>query len=307
MSAYLELRETGRMGEDGVRLLYSTVRKVGRRFPPPSGGRWDDDKYIEVAHDFLTRPSSPMSALFAWASDDSSLERLLAAAVLNHFRSVSRRSERAKLLRRLNDVLARDARFVEAGKAGSPSRRWALRGLQDNDEYTGDPRPLRRAAWEAQGIAVARWRSSTRTYVSDRESIAAFALAVLAAAGGPVDRELLLDIAADRFDLREPPLTIDIDDVPVEGAVATPSDEATPVAEEVWRQLTERERAALPFLDGTVREAAEALGVGKTTAADVLRRLKALLADTAGMDGAVLRRLQELAMVRTPPNDRSSQ
>ncbi|MDH3208663.1 MAG: hypothetical protein OEO79_18840, partial [Gemmatimonadota bacterium] len=213
----------------------------------------------------------------------------------------------AKLLRRLNTVLGEDPRFVEVGGSGRGPRRWALQGLEEHDEYTGSPEVLRRAAWEAQGVAVARWRSSTRTYVADRESIAVFAHAVLAAASGPLHTDLFLDVAAHRFDLREPPVLIDLDDAPPsEPGTAQELGETALEAEAVWSQLTLQERAALPFLDATVREAAAALGVGKTTAAEVLRRLKALLADTVGYDGAIIARLQELAMARTPPDNRPS-
>jgi len=307
MSAYSELRDTGQLGAEGVRLLYDTVRRVARRFPPAGGGSWDSDKYTEAAHDFLTaRATSPITTLFALASDEESLRRLLATAVLNHFRSVARQSERAKLLRRLNTVLEEDERFVMAGGEDLRPRRWSLEGLEDHEEYTGSPEVLREAAWKAQGVAVTRWRSSTRTYISDRDSIAAFAHAVLTAASGPVTVELLLDIAAHRFDLREPPALIDIDDTPAAAAVAEQPDEAGVEAEAVWSQLADQERAALPFLDGTVREAAQALGVGKTTAAAVLRRLRAVLSDTVGDNGAVAVRLQEFAMTRTPPENRPS-
>lgn len=305
MSAYSELRDTGQLGEEGVRLLYDTVRRVGRRFPPPGGGSWDSDKYLEVAHDFLTsRTNNPIATLFALAADDDSLSRLLSTAVLNYFRSLARQSERAKLLRRINTVLEEDPRFVQAS---ARPLRWALLGQEDLEEYSGIPQVLYRAAWHAQGVTVARWRSATRTYVADRESIAAFAYAVLEAASGPVDLDTLLDVAAHRFDLREPPSLIDIDDVPVDHPEITEHPDGAMVdAEALWSQLTEQERAALPYLDASVREAARGLGLGKTTAAALLRRLKTLLADTAGSDGAVIVRLQELAVARTQPDNRPS-
>lgn len=305
MSAYSELRETGQLGEEGVRLLYDTVRRVGRRFPPPGGGSWDSDKYTEAAHDFLTsRTTNPITSLFAIATDDDSFGRLLTSAVLNFFRSLARQSERAKLLRRINTVLEEDERFV---RASDRPLRWVLRGQEGLEEFSGTPHLLYTAAWQAEGIAVARWRSATRTYVSDRESIAAFAHAVLEAASGPVNLDLLLDVAAHRFDLREPPSLIDIDDVAVSHQeIAYAPDEAMVDAEALWSQLTEQERAALPFLDASVREAARALGLGKTTAANVLRRLKTLLADTVGSDGAVIVRLQELAVARTQLDNRPS-
>jgi hypothetical protein len=234
------------------------------------------------------------------------LKGLLYTAVLNHFRSLARQSERAKLLRRLSTVLDEDPRFVITGEPDSRPRRWALAGLQDRDEYTGSPATLRQAAWEAPDVEVARWRSATRTFIADRDSIAAFAEAVLGAASGPLGTDLLLDVAAHRFDLREPPLLIDIDDTPAVAADAEVPAGVGVAAETVWSQLTEQERAALPFLDGTAREAAQALGIGRTTAAAVLRRLKTLLADMAGDDGGVIVRLQELAMERTPPADRPS-
>ena len=54
MSAYDELSYSGQLGPEGVRLLYETVQRVARRFPPQGGGSWDSDKYTEAAHDFLT-------------------------------------------------------------------------------------------------------------------------------------------------------------------------------------------------------------------------------------------------------------
>lgn len=307
MSAYEELRDTGQLGDTGVRLLYDTVRRVARRFPPSGGGSWTGDGFVEAAHDFLTaREGSPIMALFVLATDDESLRALLYTAVLNHFRSVARQSERAKLRRRLNTVLDRDARFSVAGDPDLLPKRWALRELLDGEEYTGSPAKLRLAAWEAPGVDVARWRSATRTYISDSDSIAAFAEAVLRAASGPLADDLLLDVAAHRFDLREPPMLLDIDDTPAPTAIDEEPNEVGIAAEAVWSQLTDQERAALPFVDGSVREAGEALGVGKTAAAGILGRLRALLANTARSDAGVIVRLQELAMTRTPPPDRPS-
>jgi hypothetical protein len=307
MSAYTELRDTGQLGQEGVRLLYETVQRVARRFPPPQGGSWDSDKHTEAAHDFLTgRAENPITALFLLAVDDESFKSLLYTAVLNHFRSVARQSERGKLLRRINTVLREDPRFVIAGDPSRLPRRWVLGELSNRDEYTGSPAALRKAAWEAPGVEVARWRSATRTYISDRDSIVAFAEAVLRAASGPLGIDLLLEVAAHRFDLNEPPLVIDIDDTPAVAADAEEPDEVGIQAEAVWSQLTEQERLALPYIDGTVREAAQALDMGKTKAAAVLRRLKALLVDTVQDDGGLVLRLQELAMARTRPADRPS-
>ena len=109
MGALEEFRESGKLGPEGVKLLYETVAAVARfgRFPPPYRyASWESDSVAEVAHDFISgeRSLERLAHLYVLATDERSLELLLQEAVRNFLRSQARRTERGRLIRRLQDV-----------------------------------------------------------------------------------------------------------------------------------------------------------------------------------------------------------
>ena len=154
MSAFDELRRTGRFGPDGTKMLYATMRAVGSRrgFPPPEGyDTWDGDAAITAAHEFLVhkRTKARMTDLAVKATDDDSLGRLLAKAVWNYLRDLGRATEVGRLVLRINDVLSSDERFVrsqlragaspEAHRSRPPSHRGTL--PQQQAPSNGSPCP----------------------------------------------------------------------------------------------------------------------------------------------------------------------
>lgn len=308
MSAYHELASTGRLGREGVDMLYKTVAAVARirRFPPPEGYEsWEPDAVLEVAHDFLVdRPGvDRMRQLFLLATDDMSLQRLLHQAVRNHLRSRARATEFGALMRRIRSVLEHDERFAVTSGDGIP--RWTLRATGARDPFTGQIESLIEASWRVHGLRLSRWNSETRRSPhAERDSLARLCEHVLRAAQTTLPVNHLARVVAARLNVGQPPMLVDLDerlakpgDVAGQDSVGTVLvvDEAAHAA---WSQLTERERLLVPLLEESVRAAAGRVGLGKSQAAVAMKRIRSVLADACsdGVElGAVARRLQDIA------------
>lgn len=297
-SAYAELRDTGRLGPAGVALLYRTVRAVARtsNFPPPEGhSRWDDDAVQAAAHEFLSRERGPqrLASLVLTATDDASFGRLLTVAVRNALRDVARRTDRAALMRRLTEVLRDDDRLVQVPAKRPGEGRWALREHLERPLWQGRLSDLVAAAWSVRDVQVIRWRSARRRGpVSDGPSLAAVAVAVLRAADGPVDLPVFAEVFEHRFGLTTAPRLVSLDDEPAPHPALPRSDEiATTVeireqAQQIWEQLSDRERQILAHHDAAVRDLAAVLGLGKSAAAEARHRLIETLRSVLSTDPA---------------------
>jgi hypothetical protein len=112
----------------------------------------------------------------------------------------------------------------------------------------------------------------------------------------------LAQVLAARFALGELSLALPLD--VLEPGTDDPSisqADAVDTAEQVLAQLTERERMVLSVLDEPVRTVARAAGIGKTTAAATVARLKTLLQSVLppGDDGAAVLRVM-IDRIRQP-------
>jgi DNA-directed RNA polymerase specialized sigma24 family protein len=289
VSAYLELQQTGRLGEAGAELLYRVAGAAVRhgRFPPPRGGRWTEEDIEEVAHDFLvTGGSKRLTTLFLRATDDASLERLLFRAVTNHLRDEARRRDHGPLLRALTEAANDASNLLEM--VDTPVGRAFTGSGVSGEAWAGDECVLISAALEVTDVKLLRWRSSSRrSPVAERESLVAVLSAVVEAAGRPVPADVMLRVVAWRFGLHPTPTLVDLDDEPEPAASQPDPAEAASVSEAagaIFDQLSGRERLALLYHDLPVRELADVLGTGKSTAANVLGRVRAHLASALADD-----------------------
>lgn len=211
MSAYDELRETGKLGGEGARMLYRAVRVigVGRGFKPPDGhDAWTADAVKEVAHDFLVHPRTPkrLGWLAAHTSDDASMSRALTRIVHNYLRDVGRSTEVGRLVVRIDAVLGTTNSFARE------DGRWAL--SNGHAAPSGVPqRDLRAAAESVDAVTVPRWSDRTRRSHphADAPSIRRLCSAVLLAAAGSLDTATLALAIAPRLGIGSTPLAETLD------------------------------------------------------------------------------------------------
>ena len=214
-------------------------------------------------------------------------------------------------MRRLRDVLEHDDRFVLVG--GSIPR-WTLAATAVQEQYTGQEEKLIEFGRDVQGIKLVRWKTSSRHGpLADRESLAALCEHVMRSAGTALTVRQMTTVAAVRLNLAEPPAVAQLDDEVFHGSSRVSEDTVGSLvairasAEDIWAQLTDRERTLLPILDMGVREAAERIGIGKTQAAVSIQRLKALLKSIMEEDPedglSKLRELEIIASEERPRTD----
>jgi hypothetical protein len=302
--AWDELRTTGTLGPDGVVLVYDTVDAVRRfdRYPPPAGtNRWTKSAVWEFAHDFLFGEGGPerLTKLVALATDEDSFERVVEAAVRNHFRMQARRTETGAVLRALTHAVERDDEIIVTG-ASAATRTWSLAAHAANQPYSGPDGPLIDAAYRVPDVRRARWSSEStrRPPIAESDSLRRVLRAVLDRAAAPMTPRLMLDVILARFPLA------------VGGEIELPDDLASPaassasqlLASEVWEELTDNERLVAGILDLPVREMAETAGLSRSTAqraaTGAREVLVAFLADVDDQVGVVAALAETSAALR---------
>jgi hypothetical protein len=275
VSALDELRVDGRLGNAGARMLYASVRAVGkgRGFKPPVGhDRWSKDAIAEVAHDFLADSRTPgrLAHLTIHATDDKSMERLLNTMVLNYLRDQGRRTEVGRLVRRINTLLTKDERFLSAHD------RWSLNPGPTTPSTT-PLEELARAADAVEHVTVPRWSDRTaRAHPhADAPSIARLCHTVLEAAEGSLTPADLARAIAARVGLRPTPI-VNLLDVPEPAdhtytTVLEASDDRI-AARALFDTLTEREKRIMATLHLPLRDLFDAIGIKKSQASPVRAR-----------------------------------
>ncbi|WP_434447728.1 hypothetical protein [Lentzea sp. E54] len=295
MSTLNTLLATGTLDNAGAQLLYETIEQVGRshNHPPPAGFRaWNREAAISAAHDFLTghRSTERLVQLAAQAYDDESFARLLQVAVLNYLRDLARTTVVGTQIRRIKDVVA-----AEPGLLAEGDRLRLANGPVE--PFGGDEAVLVRAAMKVD-VTRRRWRPDAKREgpLADRADMVALVRAVLEAAQGSVTFAALARVIARRFDLDVMPVTVPIDALDPPARSDFEQVEIADRVGAVMAQLTERDKAVLPFIDESSRAAASHIGLGHSAVALAQTRLKSLLADLLprGDEGvAMLRALTE--------------
>jgi hypothetical protein len=290
----------GRFTPEAYALVQKTFKAVIRlrRFPAPVGfDRWTSEAVEDTMQDFLADRDGDgrLARMALRAGDDRGFRRLLDTAVKHYLIDRLRKSARAKLWRRLGEVLAADDQFVEVGRA------WTLREVGGEAPWAGREAELDTAAWQVPDVRIVRWRPDAKREgpVAGRDDLVVVCAAIIAAAGAPVPLDVVTRVVARRFNVGDPPLLALVDaadlvdlqayhpaatvgvvaeaELPqeLEGAaqVQRPGPERL-LAAEIWAELTDQERLQLGVLDEGVRAQGVALGLGHSQAAASALRLK---------------------------------
>ncbi|HWH30981.1 MAG TPA: hypothetical protein VNU26_18850 [Mycobacteriales bacterium] len=290
MTAYQELVGEGRPGPQFAALLYRTVRAVAwaRNFPPPEGhSAWDDDAVFETAHDFLDgeRGRKRLVDLALRSTSQDSLAAQLNGAVVNHLRDAARATDMGALVRRIRELLGDDDRFAPA--AGG---RWALSDGPSDPSAAG-PGALAAAAAGETDVDVPAWDSARRRApLADRPSLLRLVARVLRAADGSLTTADVARAVAARLDPTRVPFVTELD---VLERVPDPSTSGRPEAvvariraQEIFAEMSDRERVLLASWDRPLRDLGELLDVRHSQAAVIKQRLAAWLRQSVLEDGA---------------------
>lgn len=268
-----------RIGPAGAVLLYRLVRAVAlsRNFPPPAGSqRWDEAAVIETAHDFLDgeRGRRRVADIAIRSVDEVSFERIMEAAVVNHLREVSRRTDMGKLVLRVTEVLTGEEDFDRV--AGRPAR-WALAGGRVAPSTVPSTRLA--AAVVNTTVTIPAWSSERRdSPLADRDSFVRLLRAILAAADGSLTASDIAQAVATRLDHRRAPLSIELDVLESTAEPAPGQDPATQAsssirAAQIFDELDDRRRILIALYEQPVRDVGEALAMGKSQAGLLRQRL----------------------------------
>lgn len=306
MSAFLELQQTGEIGEQTYTMLHDVAGGVVRthNYPAPSGNEyWTKDEEWELVNEFLTgdRGLQRVITLFVKATDEHSLRNLAAAAIRNHLIDQFRNTDRGHLYQRLTDVIDDWDGLETFPTAAGPACRRV--GAATDEIWSGTIRPLVMAAADVGDIRIERWRKAARrSPIADRESIARIIEAVLDQAEAAVLLSDLAEVMEARFALVRTPLVIELDDEPaLEPSAADDTDREAltfTAAEEIFDQLSRKERILLAHYNDTLRELEPLLDVSKSHAGnlrnDLESKLKGMLA-SANDPEATLTELRTMA------------
>lgn len=289
MTAWTELVDDGQLGDQGVLLLYRTVRTVAlaRNFPPPEGhGVWTLDAIMETAHEFLTSPNAPkrLTQLALTAFDDDSFARLLGTAVANYLRSQGRTTAVGRIVVRLKDILTNEFGFTVVPDGVPGAGNVTLRehaegdGPDGNLVWNGDTSGLLSAAYSVADVNVVRWRSDSRREppLADAPSLRAVSTAVLSAAGGSMRFSDLAVVVGRRFGLGPVAAVTATDELDSLATASAGADLSAvqAAAADLVAELTPRQVAVLAWLGEPVRVIADQTGLAKSTVGWVSTRLR---------------------------------
>ncbi len=290
MTPRQEVLAEQRIGPAGAALLYRLVLVVARsrNFPPPPGfQRWDDSAVTETAHDFLDgeRGRKRVAEIAIRSVDEASFERIMEAAVVNHLREVSRRTDMGKLVLRITEILKDEEEFQRVGE--HPSR-WTL--TEGSTTPSAVPDTSLAAAVVNIHVDVPAWSSERRDApIADRASFIRLLRAVLTAAEGSLTASDIARTVTTRLDHRRTPLSIELD---VLEGIAERSPRQDPAAQassavraaQVFDELDDRDRILVALYEQPVRDLGDTLALGRSQAALLRQRLTRRLRDELSDD-----------------------
>jgi hypothetical protein len=212
-------------GNDGAyyRAVLSQAKKVvAGRLPHPEGRNWVVNDAFDLVSEFYLSPA--YTGVLLTATDDDSLNALAYTAITNHVRAALRKNDRARLRRRMKDIL-REENFLE-----QPSDFWRRPG-DPKDAFNGREADLTDVAWGVD-VKLVKWRPDTKrtSPVAERASFISVLNAIFDVAGGAVHEGALVAVLAQRFGIGPVSYTESLDAAD-ESAVATGYDnEPEPLA-----------------------------------------------------------------------------
>jgi len=268
-----------RIGPAGAALLYRLVRVVAitRNFPPPPGfDRWDDTAITETAHDFLDgeRGRRRVTDIAIRSVDESTFERIMESAVVNHLREVSRRTDMGRLVLRVTEILTDEDDFQ---RVDSQPSRWILTGGRAAPSAVPDNQLA--AAVVSTQVTIPAWSSERRAApLADRGTFIRLLRAVLAVADGSLTAADLAQALATRLDHRRTPLSLELDileSIAERAPGQDPAAQATTSirAAQIFDQLDDRSRLLIALYEQPLRDLGEVLAIRKSQAGLLRQRL----------------------------------
>lgn len=285
-----ELLATGTLGEQGIALLYRTVRQVVRlrNLPPPPGlAAWTEDALVEAAHDVLAhrRGVARLLTLATNSTDEDSFRRQLWQLVANDLISTGRRTDRGRLAERVRDVLPH---VPDLREDASGLRLTAAGGVGDGVEQPRYDELVAAAA--AVPVVVPAWNPlSTHTPpVANRDSLVAMIRAVLGRALDGLPFAELVDVLAARLGVHDAPVGAEHDILDALAPAAPDEPAAASAARDAARRLLEQltvvQQLVLPYLDESASVIASHTGLGRTKAWQTASGTRLLLAELLADD-----------------------
>lgn len=287
MTAFEELR-AGTVGAATVTLLLGLIRQVGSTssFPPPDGfPAWTPEAARSYLGALLLAKHGEgfVVQCAVKAHDQASLERLLLASIRHALIDEAKATPVGRLRRRLQGLLARDSRFIDArhllGQDG-----WTLSGNgaaiwpEDFDE-------LRRLTLNVRVEPIEALNRGGPTPSGPKTSLLTLSFEALRRASGAVRVQVLSRLLVERFELDVPPDS-GVTAVSTDDPASTADPEVLQLARRYLLELSDEERKMLrnPIAVGSAADSDPA-------AAALQLRLRAWAGSDFGRDavGVVLR------------------
>ena len=252
---------------------------------PPGG--WTADAREDLLHEFLADKLEDLTdAVIAVRDDEDAVIKVTSRIMKNWLIDQARKTDLGAIRLRLEELLHGHEMFVQPEGQG---QRWALSG---SEAVSGvDVDTLVEAANAVQGVRPVRWNDDTRrTPMASGPDLVLVLRAVLLRAGGSVETATLVAVFRRRFAVTVTFLVpLDDDDslpfrlAAPEAATPTELSEVARRATQVYAQLSDRERRIVLHLDDHHAVQRE-LGVGRSVAYTIIRRVRDVLHALAGED-----------------------
>ena len=248
------------------RLATSIVRQV----PRPGGGEWNAEDVADLAQDFWVSGRALKAILSA--RNDEHLAALVAQSIRQLAIDQLRAADETGMHERVSDVLKKGP-FVRHGRA------WGVAGFVEGEIWQGSIGELVEAGW-AVPVTVMRLRADAkrRSSYASRTHFEALLEAVLATAGVPVPLSVLVEVCSHRLGQ-----LATVVDAEVDAATPFQDPEASTVgrlvAEAIWMQLTDSQKAVVPYLNLSARDAAGIVGLGRSAVNVAQGAVKQIVAD----------------------------
>jgi hypothetical protein len=302
MTAYEEIRSTGKAGREVTKMLIALVAQVTRTstFPAPAGHeRWSEQAVMDHVAALFTRKKGVgfLIAAALKADGQKSLEWQLLTYIRNDLIDEAKATPVGKLRRRLRTLLGKDERFDDAKHLFRGDEAWMLvTGAQQ--PWAGTPEDLADATSDVVVADMESLPKAGPTPKSARESLLTLSHEALHRLDAAVRAQTLARFLARRFGLDRMTETTGHDgarDAVWDDPEINGDDDRSELADAVYDSLTDEERWLVATLhdEDAIRERRGREGID---AAEVLKdRLRAFAGTDDGRAavGAVARRCEK--------------